>query len=67
MAFAGCIQAGQPGKGSVTNSSQDCQRVGWEQKQHKKDCRLVRDRDVSGLFQLQWNKFSDWMSFPLEG
>ncbi|KAF9767899.1 hypothetical protein IL306_014868 [Fusarium sp. DS 682] len=42
-----------------------CQKVGWVEKDHKADCKLLRDGDLKGLFSLNWDDFEDFVSFPL--
>jgi hypothetical protein len=30
---------------------------GWIEKDHKADCKLLRDSDLKGLFYLDWDNF----------
>ncbi|OBT84645.1 hypothetical protein VE02_07063 [Pseudogymnoascus sp. 03VT05] len=43
----------------------DCQIRGWNEKDHKSDCKLLRDDDLKGLFSFDWDKFEDCVRFPL--
>ncbi|KAK7418595.1 hypothetical protein QQZ08_011179 [Neonectria magnoliae] len=43
----------------------DCQKVGWLDKGHKADCKLLQDGDLKGLFSLNWDEFQDFIKFPL--
>ncbi|KAM0421208.1 hypothetical protein ACHAPT_010928 [Fusarium lateritium] len=42
-----------------------CQTVGWKDKGHKEDCKLLRDADLRGLFRLKWDNFETHLGFPL--
>ncbi|KAG5655627.1 hypothetical protein KAF25_009126, partial [Fusarium avenaceum] len=42
-----------------------CQKAGWVEKDHKADCKLLRDGDLKGLFLLNWDDFQDFVRFPL--
>ncbi|WZH45890.1 SET domain-containing protein [Fusarium acuminatum] len=42
-----------------------CQKVAWVEKDHKTDCKLLRDGDLKGLFSLKWDDFQDIVRFPL--
>ncbi|KAF2108247.1 hypothetical protein BDV96DRAFT_504933 [Lophiotrema nucula] len=32
-----------------------CQRIGWNERGHKADCKLLKDPDLRGLFVLKWD------------
>jgi hypothetical protein len=42
-----------------------CQSIGWNEKGHKADCKLLKDADLKGLFSLNWDEFEDHVGFPL--
>ncbi|KAF5637189.1 SET domain protein [Fusarium sp. NRRL 52700] len=42
-----------------------CQKTGWVKKDHKGDCKLLRDGDLKGLFFLNWDSFQEFARFPL--
>ncbi|KIW21822.1 uncharacterized protein PV07_12754, partial [Cladophialophora immunda] len=41
----------------------DCQRTGWNENNHKADCKLLKDADLKGLFSLHWDKFERRVKF----
>lgn len=43
-----------------------CQRTGWNENNHKADCKLLKDDDLKGLFSLHWDKFEHHLKFPLK-
>ncbi|OBT60796.1 hypothetical protein VE03_09899 [Pseudogymnoascus sp. 23342-1-I1] len=42
-----------------------CQIKGWNEKDHKADCKILRDADLKGLFSLDLDKFEGHIEFPL--
>ncbi|CAG7556533.1 unnamed protein product [Fusarium equiseti] len=42
-----------------------CQRAGWIEKNHKADCKLLRDNDLKGLLSLDDNKGEGLVGFPM--
>ncbi|KAI9862945.1 MAG: hypothetical protein M1813_004118 [Trichoglossum hirsutum] len=46
-------------------NDQACQVVGWNEKGHKADCKLLKDPDLRGLFILKWDEFDNHIRFPL--
>ncbi|KAK4217463.1 hypothetical protein QBC37DRAFT_479665 [Rhypophila decipiens] len=42
-----------------------CQQRGWDERGHKEDCKLLRDRDLKEMFKLRWDEFDDFVEFPL--
>ncbi|KAM7193971.1 hypothetical protein V8F33_007477 [Rhypophila sp. PSN 637] len=42
-----------------------CQKCGWDESGHKEDCKLLRDRDLRGMFNLRWDEFDEFIEFPL--
>jgi hypothetical protein len=42
-----------------------CQAAGWNEKEHKANCKLLKDPDLRGLFVLKWAKFDGYIRFPL--
>ncbi|KAI0407245.1 hypothetical protein F4802DRAFT_605728 [Xylaria palmicola] len=42
-----------------------CQTAGWNKKDHKSDCKLLKNPDLQGLFSLQWGQFNKYENFPL--
>ena len=42
-----------------------CQEIGWKEKGHKGDCKLLKDADLKGLFSLNWDEFKGHIAFPL--
>ncbi|KAF4994810.1 hypothetical protein FGRMN_5544 [Fusarium graminum] len=42
-----------------------CQKVGWVEKNHKLDCKLLRDDDLKGLLSLAQGQYEDFVRFPL--
>ncbi|EFX03103.1 hypothetical protein CMQ_3032 [Grosmannia clavigera kw1407] len=47
-------------------SDRDCQTVGWTENGHKKDCRIIVDKDVQGLLKTDWSHFDDFIQLPLK-
>ncbi|KAI9774996.1 MAG: hypothetical protein M1840_000212 [Geoglossum simile] len=43
----------------------ECQTVGWLHKNHKADCKVLKDKDVRGIFTLDWERFDGFVQFPL--
>ncbi|PHH78649.1 hypothetical protein CDD80_6541 [Ophiocordyceps camponoti-rufipedis] len=41
----------------------DCQAVGWHEKGHKEDCKILRDSDFQGLLDLDWSRFDMFLEF----
>lgn len=46
---------------------QACQKTGWNDKDHKGSCKIVKDPDFQGLIRLKWEEFDDYVHFPLGG
>ena len=46
-------------------TTKTCQEVGWKEKGHRADCKLLKDPDLQGLFALKWDEFDDHVQFPL--
>lgn len=44
---------------------QQCQERGWNDKNHKADCKLLKDSDVHAMFTLDWDSFHDYLTFPM--
>ncbi|KAK3303898.1 uncharacterized protein B0T15DRAFT_485695 [Chaetomium strumarium] len=44
--------------------NKDCQRVGWKYDGHKKDCKLLQDSKIKGLFMGNWYEYSGRVGFP---
>lgn len=44
---------------------QACQGIGWTEKGHKADCKLLKDPDLRGLFAHKWDEFENRIRFPL--
>jgi hypothetical protein len=42
-----------------------CQKMGWVEKNHKADCKLLRDGDLKGLLSLSEGNFQNVVKFPL--
>ncbi|KAH0559823.1 hypothetical protein GP486_003658 [Trichoglossum hirsutum] len=42
-----------------------CQAVGWNDRGHKRDCKIVRDKDLQAMFLLEWDHFESPTKFPL--
>ena len=42
-----------------------CQEVGWKEKGHKKDCRILKDPDLREIFAFQWDDFEAYTRIPL--
>ncbi|KAK2053463.1 hypothetical protein LY76DRAFT_274506 [Colletotrichum caudatum] len=43
-----------------------CQIAGWNKKDHKSDCKLLRDPDLRGLCVLKWDELETHIRFPLQ-
>ncbi|KAI9705313.1 MAG: hypothetical protein M1820_005143 [Bogoriella megaspora] len=50
----------------IPNQQEECQTQGWVEKGHKDDCKILKDKDVQGLFKLDWEQFTDYARFPFE-
>ena len=37
--------------------------VGWNEKGHKADCKLLKDLDLRRLFLIKWDVFEDYYRF----
>ena len=44
---------------------QECQEIGWKDKNHKKDCKIIADSDFQEMSTMHWSIFWDFKSFPL--
>lgn len=44
--------------------NQTCQAHGWNEKLHKKSCKLLQDPDLRGIIILDWGQFDKHISFP---
>ncbi|KAM5371624.1 hypothetical protein ACJZ2D_007904 [Fusarium nematophilum] len=44
----------------------DCQTKGWRDKSHKKDCKLLSDPDMKGMFRTAWDDVRGELHFPLD-
>lgn len=42
---------------------QTCQEKGWTQRDHKLECKILRDRDFRLLSELDWVVFEDYKIF----
>ncbi|KAM0322586.1 hypothetical protein ACHAQA_009434 [Verticillium albo-atrum] len=42
-----------------------CQLIGWNDKGHKADCKLLKDSDMHGLFRTNWAAYDGPRCFPL--
>ncbi|KAH9211167.1 hypothetical protein DL95DRAFT_465154 [Leptodontidium sp. 2 PMI_412] len=42
-----------------------CQVAGWNEKDHKANCKLLKDPDLRGMFILKWDEFDSHIQFPL--
>jgi len=49
----------------IANKPQKCQTTGWLHKGHKADCKVLKDNDVRGIFNLDWERFDGFVQFPL--
>ncbi|KAJ2894091.1 hypothetical protein MKZ38_007930 [Zalerion maritima] len=66
----GCGQLGQSLKkcskcGLMWYCNSKCQKHGWHKMGHKEDCKLLRDSDLKGMFNLRWDEFDKFVEFPL--
>ncbi|KAK3938623.1 SET domain-containing protein [Diplogelasinospora grovesii] len=43
-----------------------CQVKGWNEKNHKASCKLLKDPDLQGVFEFKWDEFSEHVRFPLQ-
>ncbi len=39
--------------------------MGWNDKGHKRDCKLIRDDDLRAMFAMDWAHFDGFVKFPL--
>ncbi|KAH8754747.1 hypothetical protein F5883DRAFT_397548, partial [Diaporthe sp. PMI_573] len=46
-------------------SDRSCQATGWNDKGHKRDCKLIRDDDLQAMFLMDWGHFDGFVKFPL--
>lgn len=52
--------------GKYADREQICQQVGWNQKGHKEDCKILKDKDIQGMLAMDWDRFDGhFWSFPL--
>ncbi|KAF2446333.1 hypothetical protein P171DRAFT_257552 [Karstenula rhodostoma CBS 690.94] len=42
-----------------------CQMTGWNNRNHKTDCKILRNDDVRSLFTFRWHEFEEPVRFPL--
>lgn len=42
-----------------------CQEVGWKEKGHRDDCRILKAPDLREIFAFPWDEFGAYASFPL--
>ena len=71
MYFGGILQQGMlyyrfPFNTSL-NIFQSCQEKGWIERDHKRECKLLRDRDFRLLSELGWRVFEDYKKFEGPG
>ncbi|KAL2017224.1 hypothetical protein VTK56DRAFT_2383 [Thermocarpiscus australiensis] len=45
--------------------NKSCQTTGWNERGHKRDCKIIRDNDLQSIFLLDWDRFEDYLKFPL--
>jgi hypothetical protein len=50
---------------TCADRQQVCQRVGWNQKGHKADCKILRDRDIQAMFALDWDSYKVSLDFQM--
>ncbi|TPX08058.1 uncharacterized protein E0L32_010258 [Thyridium curvatum] len=43
----------------------DCQMTGWNEKGHKRDCKIIRDNDLRSFFLFNWTSSQAKPRFPL--
>ena len=39
--------------------------MGWNDKGHKRDCKLITDDDLRAMFAMDWAHFDGFVKFPL--
>ncbi|KAK4460440.1 hypothetical protein QBC42DRAFT_272359 [Cladorrhinum samala] len=42
-----------------------CQANGWNDRGHKRDCKLIRDNGLRAMFAMDWDRFDGAVEFPL--
>ncbi|KAF9733941.1 hypothetical protein PMIN02_010897 [Paraphaeosphaeria minitans] len=42
-----------------------CQKAGWNDRNHKTDCKMLKDDNVHSIFAFRWHKFEEPVRFPL--
>lgn len=47
--------------------NKSCQATGWDDRGHKRDCKLIRDDDLQAMFLMDWGHFEDFVKFPFHG
>jgi hypothetical protein len=45
--------------------SKDCQIKGWQEKGHKKDCKILQDKDVVNLLRIEYSMWKGYYKFPI--
>ncbi|PLB49277.1 hypothetical protein P170DRAFT_509858 [Aspergillus steynii IBT 23096] len=51
--------------GVLKYCNKECQEIGWKDKNHKKDCKIIADSDFQEMSMMHWSIFWDFKSFPL--
>ncbi|KAK3984905.1 SET domain-protein [Cladorrhinum sp. PSN332] len=47
------------------DEEKSCQTNGWNNKGHKRDCKLIRDNGLRAMFAMNWDRFEGFVEFPL--
>ncbi|KAI2478116.1 SET domain-containing protein 5 [Pyrenophora tritici-repentis] len=46
-------------------SDRECQKIGWNERRHKADCKMLKHLDLRGLLGFEWTEADTRASFPL--
>lgn len=49
---------------SQANGITEMPAVGWHEKDHKPDCKILRDTDMARMFSVKWDCWEGYFCFP---